>query len=388
MKKNILFLGAGYKGWKGGLYYVKNMIFSLLQYEKTADSFQIYILVNEQDYTVFEEYEKKYDNVILIINKQSFAVNFRKKVKKTYYNLAGISFEWELLTGIVEKYHIEIIFPLSKIDDKYIDKEVSWIPDFQPYHYPEFFSEQELEKRKGINLEIAQKHSKLILSSYDAYEDYKKLYPAYTHNVYVVPFVSAIDKALVSSEKWKTIRNKFLLPPKYFFVANQFWPHKNHITVFKALNILKSKYNVSVSLVCTGSLCKDRTPEYLDGLMNYISENDLEQEIKILGLIDREEQLLIMESCLAVVQPSLFEGWGTVVEDAKTLNVSVVMSDINVHYEQKTENCIIFQRENAEQLAEILLKKWEAGIQQQKDCYDFVQCAKEYGKMFYEALQG
>lgn len=386
MKKNILFLGVGYEGWKGGLYYVKNMLFSLLQYEKTEDSFQIYILVSETDYKVFEEYGKKYRNVEIIVEKHSFVEEMRKKIRKTYYDLLGKSFVWELSAGIVEKYHIDIIFPLSRIDDKYIDKEVLWIPDFQHFHYPEFFSEEELINRKKYNFEVAQKHKKLLLSSQDAYMDYKNVFSDHTQNVFVVPFTSAIDKILITDEEWESIRNKFSIPEKYFLVANQFWPHKNHITIFRAVNILKKRYNVSVNLVCTGALCEQRTPEHIAGLMNYIQENDLQQEIRILGLIDRAEQLILMERCLAVVQPSLFEGWGTVVEDAKTLNMPIIMSDIAVHYEQSVENCIIFEKENAEQLAEILLARWKIG-KQEEISYDYVQCAKKYGRMFYDALQ-
>jgi glycosyltransferase involved in cell wall biosynthesis len=53
-----------------------------------------------------------------------------------------------------------------------------------------------------------------------------------------------------------------------------------------------------------------------------------------LGFIDRREQLLIMKGARAVVQPSLFEGWSTVVEDAKAMNQFVIASDLEVHKEQ------------------------------------------------------
>lgn len=386
MKKNILFLGVGDKKWIGGLYYVKNMLFSLLQYEKTEDFFQIYVLINRRDFGVFEEYEKKYKNVRIIIDKNSAGENVRKKIRKEYCNLLGRSCEWALSAGIVEKYHIDLIFPLTRIDDKYIDKEILWIPDFQHYHYPEFFSEEEIKKREKYNLEIARKHKKLLLSSQDAYLDYKNIFPDNTQNVFVVPFISDVEKILITTEEWEKVRNKFDISEKFFLVANQFWPHKNHITVFKAINILKRKYNVSVNLICTGALCEQRTPEHIAGLMRYIQDNDLQQEIRILGLIDRREQLILMERSLAVIQPSLFEGWGTVVEDAKTLNVPVIMSDIAVHYEQMIDNYAVFDKEDAEQLAEVLLARWRAE-KKLRISYDYVQCAKKYGRMFYEALQ-
>ena len=55
---------------------------------------------------------------------------------------------------------------------------------------------------------------------------------------------------------------------------------------------------------------------------------------KMSCFISREDQLGLMRDSLAVVQPSLFEGWGTVVEDAKTLGVQVLCSDIEIHHEE------------------------------------------------------
>ncbi len=40
---------------------------------------------------------------------------------------------------------------------------------------------------------------------------------------------------------------------------------------------------------------------------------------RFLGFIDRGEQLQLMKNSIAIVQPSLFEGWSTVVEDTKAM---------------------------------------------------------------------
>lgn len=60
--------------------------------------------------------------------------------------------------------------------------------------------------------------------------------------------------------------------------------------------------------------------------------------IRLLGFVERTEQLCIMKNAAFIVQPSLCEGWGTVLEDAKVLDKAVLLSDIPVHREQKNEN--------------------------------------------------
>ena len=46
---------------------------------------------------------------------------------------------------------------------------------------------------------------------------------------------------------------------------------------------------------------------------------DIKKYISILGFISRQDQLSLMRDAIAVIQPSLFEGWSTVVEDCKAI---------------------------------------------------------------------
>jgi hypothetical protein len=66
----------------------------------------------------------------------------------------------------------------------------------------------------------------------------------------------------------------------------------------------------------------------------------------MLGLIDRRKQLKLMQHSKAVIQPSLFEGWSTVIEDAKALSKTVIASDIPVHKEQLNDHGFYFEPHN------------------------------------------
>ena len=41
-----------------------------------------------------------------------------------------------------------------------------------------------------------------------------------------------------------------------------------------------------------------------------------------------------MKNAKAIIQPSLFEGWSTVIEDARSLQVPVIATDLTVNIEQ------------------------------------------------------
>jgi len=66
-----------------------------------------------------------------------------------------------------------------------------------------------------------------------------------------------------------------------------------------------------------------------------------------------------MQHAVAIIQPSLFEGWSTVVEDSKALNKFIIASDIPVHREQNNGNMEFFSPNNSVQLAEIIEKNYE-----------------------------
>jgi hypothetical protein len=76
--------------------------------------------------------------------------------------------------------------------------------------------------------------------------------------------------------------------------------------------------------------------------------------VKFLGFIDRTEQLKLMDSALAIIQTSLFEGWSTVVEDAKAQSQYIILSNLNVHKEQIRENCRFFDPHSPAELAGII----------------------------------
>ena len=136
-------------------------------------------------------------------------------------------------------------------------------------------------------------------------------------------------------------------------MCNQFWPHKNHIRVLEAISQLKSK-ELPFQIVFTGNTSSYRNENIFKDLKNFIEKNQLIDDLIITGFIDRDEQIALIKNSIAVVQPSYFEGWSTVIEDAKALNKYVIASNINVNIEQINKDCTFFNPDNADELSKIL----------------------------------
>ena len=104
----------------------------------------------------------------------------------------------------------------------------------------------------------------------------------------------------------------------------------------------------------TGSLPETSKSSYLKEIQAVISERHLESNVTFLGVIPRSEQLLLMKHALAVIQPSLFEGWSTVIEDARSLQVQVIASDIPVNIEQLGSDGFYFNPHSPSELASLM----------------------------------
>ena len=111
-------------------------------------------------------------------------------------------------------------------------------------------------------------------------------------------------------------------------------------------------------------------------------DNQLEDYIKLPGLIDSKELLCLMKNAYAVVQPSLFEGWNTTVEDCKALNKFVFLSDLPVHREQIHTNVCFFDPHDENKLMEKLLK-----VVPTHTPFDYSNNLLEFGENFLKVIK-
>lgn len=236
-----------------------------------------------------------------------------------------------------------------------LPRPIHWIPDFQHKRLPEFFTREDIEGRDRLFGEIAAAPTPLLLSSQAALDDLKTFYPHHRCRPYVWSFCSVMDAADAAASGNPVI--KYDLPARYLYLANQFWAHKDHRTAFKALKLLNDR-GIVIDLVCSGAASDHRNPGYFGELKVFVDELGVSDRVRFVGMVPRQEQIGLFRHAAAVLQPSRFEGWSTVVEDARALGRPVVLSDIAVHREQMGEGGVFFQTGNAEDLARVLAELW------------------------------
>ena len=256
--------------------------------------------------------------------------------------------------GIGVWSHSGALGPQSRI------ASVGWVPDFQYRHYPNLFSKQEIVDRDRGLRNICCDCDTVLLSSQHTKGDALSFAPDCADRIRVLSFVSD-PRPYLNRTSSKSLQERYGFTGRYFHVPNQFWAHKNHRVIVEALALLKAT-GIQAQVLATGNTIDSRQPQHFAQLMEHARRLGVTGMFKILGVVPYEDLVGLMRHASALINPSLFEGWSTSVEEAKSLGKQIVLSNIPVHIEQSPERRIYFDPGNAAELATHL-----ARIQQDYD---------------------
>lgn len=356
-KQRIAINALGSRNWIGGIQYTQNLVLALAQLpEEVRKQYEIILIGSQSKINFLEDLEKSVDQ---ILSENDFqAINFKEKLQwkliRLFFDKAQQKFE-EIL---IQREGIDFIYPYLPPKKRIKNyRSATWIFDFQHKYLPDFFKEAEIKGRDQNFANIASKASTVVLSSKTAEKDFWKFFPNSQAQTEVLQFKTFPNREWYEPNPVE-IQKKYYLPNKFFLISNQFWQHKNHLVVFEALQRLKSQ-SIEPIVVCTGYFYDYRKPEYIDQVLETIHCSGLAHQVYLLGLIDRLDQIQLMRRSIALIQPSLFEGWSTVIEDARCLGKPVIMSDLEVNIEQNPPRNQVFERHSSESLAPIIADWWE-----------------------------
>ena len=101
-----------------------------------------------------------------------------------------------------------------------------------------------------------------------------------------------------------------------------------------------------------------KMPNYFNEILDLINKFELNDRIKILGNILKNDQLFLMKNSEALIQASLFEGGpgGGSAYEAMSLNVPIFVSNIKVNLEMgKNKNLKYFDPYKVDKLTYLIL---------------------------------
>jgi glycosyltransferase involved in cell wall biosynthesis len=164
----------------------------------------------------------------------------------------------------------------------------------------------------------------------------------------------------------RTIADGYKLPEQFFYLPNQFWKHKNHRVVIEALHLLKQQ-GQEIVVAATGKQDDYRHRDHYEMLRSLVESYGLQDNFRLLGMVPRQHVFALMRTCAALVNPSLFEGWSSTVEEAKSLGVPMLLSNLGVHLEQAEGTAHFFDPHVPEQLAALMIGQKQMSAAERKE---------------------
>jgi glycosyltransferase involved in cell wall biosynthesis len=258
-----------------------------------------------------------------------------------------------VLQGLLRRHDVSVLSHSFHLGRQTAIKTLGWIPDFQHVHLPEFFTLKERIHRDREFRKLCVYCDKIIVSSECAREDLRAFSPEYAHKAELLRFVAS-PVPLAEAASLSDLQRLYNFNGPYFLLPNQFWAHKNHRVVLRALQILKRR-DEPFLVLATGSSVDYRNPSFFPSLMDYAAECEVLDYFRVLGQIPFDHLAGLMRHATAFINPSRFEGWSTSVEEAKSLGKQIVLSDIPVHREQAPPRGFFFPAEDPDSLAAAMI---------------------------------
>jgi len=194
------------------------------------------------------------------------------------------------------------------------------IPDIQEQYHPEFFSSSELSRRRVFQPWAAISSTLLITISNFSKSTILEKFGVAAEKVRVTHLAA---HPIFSDEREQGIRPTNMPDARefLFYPANS-WNHKNHRGLLDALVELRERYGWQVPAILSGHLLSGEFNHF--DIPTEIRARNLQDHVFHIGRTDLRALKYLYSNAVALVHPSLFEGFGIPLVEAMSSGCSII----------------------------------------------------------------
>jgi glycosyltransferase involved in cell wall biosynthesis len=228
--------------------------------------------------------------------------------------------------------------------------------------FPEVSTNGEWERREYL-FRNGSRYATLVLADSEVGKEYiLKFYESYglaPDQVKILPYLPASYLAVnVSDEERRRVRACYQLPDRYLFYPAQFWPHKNHIRIVRALGLLAETGNLTIPIVLCGTCKGDILSDTFREVMSTVHELGLDEDVHYLGYVHDADMSGLYAEAMALVMPTFFGPTNIPVLEAWAFGCPVLTSDIRGIREQMGDAAILVDPRSIESIADGIRRLW------------------------------
>lgn len=262
--------------------------------------------------------------------------------------------------------------------------------DIQQVHHPEFFSwPVRLSRRITYGLS-ARYASYLQASSHFIKEDLLAHFRELSaEQIEVIPSGVTIER--FAGPGAPDVRERYGLPERFLLFPAQLWPHKNHLTVLKALKQIETEQGQKIPVVLTG----DKFPATPKAIFEFIADQSMNY-VHYLGKVPSQDMVALYQNAAFMITATLHESSSLPILEAAAAGTPIIASRIPPIEElAQVLQVNLFDPLDAGELARLIFNLWndkktasaQAAVnRQQITCYSWENTARKYVQFFEKIL--
>jgi glycosyltransferase involved in cell wall biosynthesis len=226
--------------------------------------------------------------------------------------------------------------------------------DIQHVHHPEFFSWPRRLSRR-ITYGLSARHANYLQASSNYIkEDLLNHFPWLSpEQVEVIPSGVLVERFATPGAA-DSLAERYRLPERFLFFPAQLWPHKNHITVLKALKQIETEHHVKIPLVLTGARYSGAAKTF-----DFISDQSMDY-VQYLGKVSFQDLVALYHRATFMITATLHESSSLPILEAAAAGTPIIASKIPPIEELgQVLQLNLFDPLSAEELARLILALWK-----------------------------
>jgi glycosyltransferase involved in cell wall biosynthesis len=284
--------------------------------------------------------------------------------------------------------HADIIYTPSVVLQYFDSRKPSVLSmhDIQHVHHPEFFSWPRRLSRH-VTYGLSARHAGFLQASSEFIkQDFLRHFDCISaERIVVIP--EGVDvEAFAAAKDTSALRTRYDIPERYLFFPAQFWPHKNHLILLRALERIKAVRGTPIPLVLTGGKYGAASDVF-----RFLAEHSMDY-VHYLGKVPFSDLVGLYQGAAFLVMPSLHESSSLPILEAAAAGTPVIASRIPPNEELgKVLQLNLFDPRDPGDLAAVLMRLWEdestateqaAQNRLKITCYSWESAATQYLRLF------
>jgi glycosyltransferase involved in cell wall biosynthesis len=353
-----LFLNRGVKPESGGTYsFEKDLLISLSQFNgECSHTFYVFGWDTDRPKEILDAPHIKYVQCFSFFRSAKFLYRKlpsfikNKKLKNTGKKIANFALDERAILKILLAHEIEITWSLGLNSPTLKIPNIVTVWDLQHRLQPYFPELGEWKNHESFYIDVLGRSSYIITGTKAGKAEVQQFYQVPPERIKVIPFATPFFALKSDRQDKNKLFKKHNIPDlflnDYLFYPAQFWPHKNHVNLLKAVRYLRDKFNLCFPIMFTGS---DRGN--LTYIKKIVADLSLCDQVYFLGFVSQGDLASFYHYAFALTFVSLYGPDNLPPLEAFALGCPVIASKVSGSEEQLGSAALIVDTKIPEEIA-------------------------------------